>query len=543
MLPFHTEHSLLYLNRIQPEQDISCYVSTQAGHRVGGANEVALQMLRVPSSRIPWAFPTRLGNVVRAFGHVLPHLDTVLARHTRLPLWTRFATPEEAQRITSHHVDAPDAGVAALAGMASDGGRTRLCVCPECFADDIDQYGYPTWKRLHLMPGILACHIHQRLLTTLCDACEAGHRRCRSMWRPTLQCVCGNSMKPVADLAEKDIGVAIAIAQLAAQVLEGAPVTQVTPDIVRSALARRLSLEPQGSTRAIKTLGELLNDRVGEEWVQRFAIGKNTRRRFTNPHKPHVRNPLQNLLVVHSAFGSWSELANAAAKPDWLPSNGGFGFAGSSSEKRRRKGDRSLRGERYVLRFRELMAEEQDAVTQTHRTWLMQAKAAHQWLTRGTAIRLPGGKAAIRHLSTVDSAWYENELPAAAGRTVAAARKMQQTERQAIDLATHIRRRRELALEVHPYRRVSRAYLLNNSRTETARKSVHAMPAVLEALAECVDTACTHRERVIRMVCSSVRQLCDVSSFGEPKTYVGLEAQSFRNRVGKAKKWLQKFGA
>lgn len=543
MLPFHTEHSLLYLNRIQPEQDISCYVFTQAGHRVGGANKVALQMLRVPSSRIPWAFPTRLGNVVRAFGHVLPHLDTVLARHTRLPLWTRFATAEEAQRITSHHVDAPDTGVAALAGMASDGGRARLCVCPECFAQDIDQYGYPTWKRLHLMPGMLACHIHQTLLMTFCDACEAGHRRCRSMWRPTLRCVCGNSTKPVADLTEKDTGVAIAIARLAAQVLEGVPATQVTPDIVRSALSRRLGLEPHGSTRATKTLGELLNDRVGEGWVERFAIGKETRYRFTNVNKPHVRNPLQNLLVVHSAFGSWNELADAVVKPGWLPSNGRFEVASFASETRRRKGDRSLRGERYVQRFSELPAEEQDAVTQTHRTWLMQAKAAHQWLARGTAIRLPGGKAAIRHLSTVDSAWYESELPAAAGRTVAAARKMQHTERQAVELAKHIRRRRELALEVHPFRRVSRAYLLNNSRTETARKSVHAMPAVLDALAECVDTQWTHRERVIRMVCSSVRRFCDVSSFGEPKTYVGLEAKSFRNRVGKAKKWLQKFGA
>ncbi|CAJ0783820.1 TniQ family protein [Ralstonia chuxiongensis] len=539
MLPINVKHSLLYLNWIQPEEDISGYVLNQAANRVGNAAAVGVKMLHAPSTRVPWVFPTRLRTIVHSFGKVLPGLDSVLGRHTRLPLLTKFVTPEDAERIRDHHIGDPVHGIAAIAGMAAHGARGRLSMCPECFADDMDKRGYPTWKRLHLMPGIFACHIHQRLLLTFCDACEAGYRRCRSMWWPTSQCICRGPMKPVAELPEEDVGVAIAVAQMAAEVLDDIPVTRITPEVLRGALINRISKGLHRSPRTPYVLSELLLDCVGESWVKRFAVGQEALSRLTNPKLPHVRNPLQNLLVLHSAFGGWRQLAHAVDEHLATSSKVAADVSTRTPQQAARSRDRSLKGERYAQHVGRLPRLEADALNHKHRAWLKQMKGIHPGLTRSRAARLPGGKTAIRHLSVVDTAWYDAELPALLSWTVTKADREKKAREDAIALAKHIRRQHALALQIRPFQRVSRAFLLNNSPTESTHRSVHTAPVVLEALAECVDSEHSLRTRVVRLVCEAVRQQCDENPLGELSTYEGLAARAFRTRVMRARKWLQ----
>ncbi|MGA3960483.1 TniQ family protein [Ralstonia nicotianae] len=475
---------------------------------------------------------------MQSFGNVLPSLEAVLEHHTRLRLLTKFATPEGAERIREHHIGDPVHGIAPIAGMAAHGARGRLSMCPECFAEDMDVRGYPTWRRLHLMPGIFACHIHQRLLLTFCDACEAGYRRCRSMWWPTLRCVCRGSMKPVAELGEQDVGVAIAVARMAAEVLADRPETCVAPEVLRRALIS-LTAKEHPSPRPSHVLGELLRDCVGESWVKRFALGEQALSRFTNSKLPHVRSPLQNLLVIHSVFGGWLQLAQAAVELAAASSNVTADVSRRTPQHVARSRDRSLKGERYAQHVSDLPEWKVVTLNQRHREWLKQMKSVHPGLTRKRACRLPGGKAAIRHLSVVDTAWYDTELPPVSFRRGTKANQERRTQDAAITLAKHIRRRRDLALEVRPFQRVSRAFLLDNSPTPSARRSVHTMPVVLEALAECIDSEHSLRTRVVRLVCEAVRQQCDKNPLGEPSTYEGLAARAFRIRVTRARKWLQ----
>ena len=209
-------------------------------------------------SRPGWAFPSGLESLVSELGGGLPTLAEVISNHTRYSLYKPFLTDADQAELLKHYTGTGRRGIASLVGGVA-GARSRMAVCAACIEEDTKGHGYAVWRRLHLMPGIVACHIHQSPLLTFCDVCESGHRRERTNWKPRSVCVCGGALRPVGAISSVEIDASIAIARMADQILRGTAGADISSLSITHALRHYY-----GSDKAARRrLTESLNDLVG----------------------------------------------------------------------------------------------------------------------------------------------------------------------------------------------------------------------------------------------------------------------------------------
>ncbi|MED4912117.1 TnsD family Tn7-like transposition protein [Brevibacillus centrosporus] len=92
--------------------------------------------------------------------------DDWIDRHTFFPYYAPFLPKERANRLRTLMKSSDGSGIHALVGItASTIDRTnRLRFCPSCYEQDIQRYGEPYWHRIHQLPGVYLCHVHQRVL-------------------------------------------------------------------------------------------------------------------------------------------------------------------------------------------------------------------------------------------------------------------------------------------------------------------------------------------------------------------------------------------
>lgn len=92
--------------------------------------------------------------------------DDWIDRHTFFPYYAPFLPKERANRLRTLMKSSDGSGIHALVGItASTIDRTnRLRFCPSCYEQDIQRYGEPYWHRIHQLPGVYLCHVHQRIL-------------------------------------------------------------------------------------------------------------------------------------------------------------------------------------------------------------------------------------------------------------------------------------------------------------------------------------------------------------------------------------------
>lgn len=76
--------------------------------------------------RAAWVYPTRLANIVAAFGGYLPDLADVIQSHTRFRLHRPFLNEQQARILYEHHARAAASGIAAVVGMSAGSARGRL---------------------------------------------------------------------------------------------------------------------------------------------------------------------------------------------------------------------------------------------------------------------------------------------------------------------------------------------------------------------------------------------------------------------------------
>jgi len=148
--------------------------------------------LRVNNTSPKWTLTERYGthNVIPTLD--LPsHLDALaersklqgisaekwIDRHTFLPYYAPFLPIERVSRIRQLMKGSDGTGIHTLAGITacSIDRISDLRFCPNCYEENIQQYGEPYWHRIHQLPGVYFCPRHATILYRLTSTVSDRH--------------------------------------------------------------------------------------------------------------------------------------------------------------------------------------------------------------------------------------------------------------------------------------------------------------------------------------------------------------------------------
>lgn len=483
----------LFTMHIVPEEDVTGFIVRQSFERSQGKVLIRPSTVADSTRRPGWVFPSGLGHLGEELQTKLPPVDELIDGHTRFPLYAKFLTEKDSKALREHHKGIAIKGVAARVGMTNGAFRGRMTMCPECMERDIHQNGYAIWHRLALMPGILACPVHKRPLLTFCEACEAGHRRVRTNWRPMRRCVCGGHLRVVARLDNKTQEMAISVASMADQILRGTGSSVVSSESVTQAL----HLYFGNCRRLHNRLNEALYQAIGPDYRSFLGIGLDTLKRLVGSlgHYGPIRNPIQNLAVIHAVFGGFDNFSDVLRAGQETV---GIRFSNPESDKKipdKRRKDRYRTKEQYIEWVGGLPWEQQANLRLTYRKWLLELLHENPAIYRAELKSQPGSKAALRYLLNVDKAWYDRTLPSRARKRCYVTQELINV-RKIEQLTRHIQKRYELSLKERPMQRITKAYLLSNVSCETATNLVLTSEGIQMSLAACSETFAEWKKRV-----------------------------------------------
>lgn len=90
-------------------------------------------------------------------------LDRILLEHTLMPYYLRFYPEERKKEIFSLLLAGKSAGLTNIE-IKSPGGSEGPKYCPQCYEEDLKQYGEPYWHTEHQIPLMPICCRHKCLL-------------------------------------------------------------------------------------------------------------------------------------------------------------------------------------------------------------------------------------------------------------------------------------------------------------------------------------------------------------------------------------------
>ncbi|MBD1847742.1 TniQ family protein [Cyanobacteria bacterium FACHB-63] len=128
---------------------------------------MTIQELFGSNSGVTIDLPTRLAYLTTALppGHRYT-VDYLIDRHTLFPFYSPFLTIERVERIRSDMQGNDGSAIHKIAGITPSSIRmpNRLRYCLFCAESDKKKYGEFYWHRLHQLPGIEVCPIHEVFL-------------------------------------------------------------------------------------------------------------------------------------------------------------------------------------------------------------------------------------------------------------------------------------------------------------------------------------------------------------------------------------------
>ncbi|SAK99558.1 hypothetical protein AWB76_07741 [Caballeronia temeraria] len=388
------EQSLLYVNRIVDDEDITGYVLSQLQIRSDWSPQTATGPISAGGMRLSWFHPSDLSSLRSAFGVVLPSTAQVIDKHTRFPIYAPFLSEDERAQLFEHYANSGRLSafeLNRLVGANAATFRGRLAVCPQCMDEDRRALGYTYWRRLHLMPGIQVCARHHRVLMTYCNLCEPEYRGARAVWAPHQRCICGGSLRPLGRLDRHSETIAVRFAKMSEDLMLARAPKTLDASSVRIA-AERYCLTYGTSGRALyKTLRGSLEHALGEQVLVQAGLNETALKKLCNPKGALeiTRNPAQNVLLVLGLFGGWD------------------GFEQALSTTRSRVAERRLSPpttrrfpstDLILLKRRLLAMPEKDfrKIRGKHRAWLEAEIVKNPRLRRSQLPKLPGGYAAYQ---------------------------------------------------------------------------------------------------------------------------------------------------
>lgn len=88
------------------------------------------------------------------------NLEDILINHTLMPYYLRFYPAGKKQNILKKMLQGGSAGVTSIDIYGPD-GEQGLKYCPVCYAEDIEKFGEPYWRREHQIPLMQLCPVHK----------------------------------------------------------------------------------------------------------------------------------------------------------------------------------------------------------------------------------------------------------------------------------------------------------------------------------------------------------------------------------------------
>lgn len=92
--------------------------------------------------------------------------EIIVKNHTLFPFYAHFVPQERAEMVREHMINSGTGGIHSTLGLVASNIKMpiHLRYCPECTSEDIQKHGETYWRRIHQLPGIMACHKHNQTL-------------------------------------------------------------------------------------------------------------------------------------------------------------------------------------------------------------------------------------------------------------------------------------------------------------------------------------------------------------------------------------------
>jgi hypothetical protein len=459
-------------------------------------------------------------------------MDSWLNGHTLLPLLTGFLPDDRKRRLVEHHLGQAQIGMWALAGLHGS-SRSRRGICTECLKEQYADWGFGIWQRLFFMASVFACPRHGRPLFTFCAACESG-KESASLWRPSLQCHCGRSLRPLVELDDRMLEVSAENAKALTHVLNQGLPTGVNSLTIVGALANRFKSNSVG-------LKSALCDAVGEGVLQLYGFQDYTYRRLSGDSVKlrRIVNPVQIMLVIQTLLGGLSQVVpNAAPTMKCLeeelgPTAGPLGAAGSTQSKF---------SEKHRQTIKAWSAAKTHKRTERYRQRLLEKLSLYPGASRRELHRLGLGRV-ILHLRVADYEWLERNLPKKRSTSNGSGKsrlldEFMPTERiRSIVLAIHKMYLR--LLSTAPTQRIRMTQLLADTPFRNDVRHLHSVPEiafVLDAMADSDERFLSRKALVLSRLAERNRPH---NHYSDPNWYTANGPKStVLDRFRRAEKWL-----
>ncbi|WDZ95756.1 TniQ family protein [Herbaspirillum sp. WKF16] len=535
-------NAALVVARISPEEHISGYLAVQGLRRNTFERLLMPKSVSNETNKPAWVFPTGIQSIANEYADVLPDAEALLMKHTLFPYFSPFLDEVDTDVLRRHHLDEAQRGIASTTG--SHMFRGKMAVCIDCIGEDLSHEsgpGYATWKRLHHIPRMLMCPQHGQPLMTFCESCQDGHRRLKSHWLPSTSCLCGGSLKVIANVAANDEASEMVLAGMAEAALLGKIPEHLSPTQISDLTHAALSSFSSSEEIIVARLEDALLSAFGPSVLESLHIRKTTMKRLAGVPRFRnlgpVRTPIHVMAVVHAVFGGFEQIMNMAK------STSSYSKSIAQLSTPESKGINSsskwqLQKLTYAERLNSLSKRKRQAITMQHRSWIKQKKRENPSFKRTDIPLFEGGYAVQLHMSAIDSAWFESTLPPQ--MLSARQRKNESAIQLRIShLETYIKNRYELAISTKPFSRISERYLLNGFPSESSKSMAHKSVAIVSLLNTLKDTNETFRMRVTPLICSHVRTVSPGHHFGVEESFTKLNThRNFVKRLWKAKQWL-----
>lgn len=296
-----------------PLEDELLYSAVARYHyAVGAARGTATKRRLFGTFSLPTALPGNLEHFAAQLPPGTIDVRQVIERHTNFPYFAPFLSTEYGRR-TLVRMREQD-GLAVKLGLGLVGSQIKdvrfLRQCRLCVLEQRNTGGQPYWRRIHQLPGVATCPIHDEPLIDRCPQCGPFDHRHAALILPEERCrQCGHAYTAPPPTADAALGIAQAkFATLSREALLAnlpTPPPRVRPAVYADAFAA-LGIKSKKSTLS----GEI-SARVRAHWGAAFLkhLGLEDGPTFALPrgllHEIEATtHPVFHLLVIGMLFGT-----------------------------------------------------------------------------------------------------------------------------------------------------------------------------------------------------------------------------------------------
>lgn len=511
--------SHVVLMGIRPEQDFTGYVVQESNDLLEGESVMNWHLGDVKDLRLSWFQPGGIAAIVAQFPKTLGDVKSVIYRHTCYPLFKAFMAPDKADALYQFHVNGSLASTWTYRYRHERPLPARLAICPDCFDEDVENFGYPIRRRLHLVGGILACHLHKRTLLASCGICDNNPRRNKSLWDVQKQCGCARPLKEIQKLTGQELDVAISVASMAQQILDGYDTRPITNRTIVRAIqmkARELSENPY------QFLTKSMLRSLGTKGMSSMKLAEGSIKAFTNAALRRTQSPVLNLTVIYAVFGSLDELTQYIKTHESTLSN-----------------EINSLGKTLPV----LDKDNVERLTKKYRKWLEEQLLMHPDMPRYQLRRQPKGSLAVPHLRNHDKEYFDEKVPRIYRGTLL--KKTAQEHREKLHiirvatLVEHIEARYRQMLSTRPTERIFMWYLLGEAPNKNVL-GIKSDPAVRAALERYSDDRKTWLMRKAEIISARISRIGKKSPYAALSTFANSKNPSvLQAKIYAAEKWLK----